>query len=78
MHESHFSSELNTPYALSDTQIAQFQQNGFIKLKQVFSPDLLDYYGTEITRQVFRLNNQTKPMDERTTYEKAFLQIHNL
>lgn len=31
-------SELAAPYALNDDQVAFFQTNGFIKLKQVFSP----------------------------------------
>ena len=39
---------------------------------------MLDHYGNEITSLVFRLNDQTKPMSQRTTYEKAFLQIMNL
>ena len=49
-----------------------------MKLKNVLSPEVLEYYGNEITRQVIRLNTQQKPMAERTTYEKAFLQIGNI
>lgn len=70
--------KLEEPCSISNSQIEQFRANGFIKLKNVISQDVLDYYGKEITSQVFRLNNQTKPMSERTTYEKAFLQIMNL
>ncbi len=70
--------DLETAYTLKPEQIAQFREQGFIKLKQVLSPETLDYYGMEITRQVIRLNTNTKPMAERTTYEKAFLQVGNI
>ncbi len=70
--------DLNAHYGLTAQQIAQFRDQGFIKLKQVLTPETLRYYGEEITAQVFRLNSLTKPMHERTTYEKAFLQIMNL
>jgi ectoine hydroxylase-related dioxygenase (phytanoyl-CoA dioxygenase family) len=70
--------ELDYAYPLSRAQIAQFREQGFIKLKNVLSPETLTYYGREITAQVLRLNVQNKPMSERTTYERAFLQIMNL
>lgn len=70
--------QLNDPYAVNPEAIAFYRQNGYVKLKHVLSPAVLDYYGNVITEQVFRLNTLTKPMDERTTYERAFLQIMNL
>lgn len=70
--------DLNGHYPITTQQIEHFRDRGFIKLKQVLAPETLRYYGDEITRQVFRLNNLSKPMEERTTYEKAFLQIMNL
>ena len=70
--------DLDTNYTITPEHAAQFRRDGFIKLKNVLSPETLDYYGKEITRQVIRLNKQTKPMAERTTYEKAFLQIGNI
>ena len=70
--------ELQAPCALTDKQIASFREQGFVKLKHVLSPAVLEHYGKEITDWVQRLNGQTKPMAERTTYEKAFLQIINL
>jgi ectoine hydroxylase-related dioxygenase (phytanoyl-CoA dioxygenase family) len=70
--------QLEAPYALTPDQIESFRRHGYVKLKNVLSPEVIDYYGAEITRQVVRLNDQTKPMSERTTYEKAFLQIMNL
>jgi ectoine hydroxylase-related dioxygenase (phytanoyl-CoA dioxygenase family) len=70
--------ELDKPYSLTPEQIKTFQEQGFIKLKQVLSADVLEYYGNEITDQVFKLNKQDKPLAERDTYGKAFLQIMNI
>lgn len=73
-----FLDELNSPYALTREQIEGYHKNGYIKLRNVLSPEVIDHYGSEITRLVKELNRQAKPMEERTTYEKAFLQIINL
>ena len=70
--------QLSEPYPISPAQIERYREQGFIKLKHVFSPEVLDYYGREISDQVVRLNQLNKPMEERTTYEKAFLQIMNI
>ncbi|MGF7216786.1 ectoine hydroxylase-related dioxygenase (phytanoyl-CoA dioxygenase family) [Spirosoma lacussanchae] len=70
--------ELASPYSVSPEAIAFYRQNGYVKLKQVLSPAVLAYYGDIITELVFRLNTLDKPMHERTTYERAFLQIMNL
>ncbi|MEX0775024.1 MAG: phytanoyl-CoA dioxygenase family protein [Phycisphaeraceae bacterium] len=70
--------DLDTPYALAPEQIARFRKDGFIKLKNVLSPATLEHYEREISRQVDLLNEQRKPMAQRNTYEKAFLQITNL
>ncbi len=70
--------ELEKPYELSKESIAFYQEYGYVKLKHVLSSEVLKYYGDVITDQVFKLNNLTKPMHERTTYEKAFLQIMNI
>src|SRR5271170_7645307 len=70
--------DLDSEYKISPEQIARFQKDGYIKLKDVLSPEVLDYYGKEITRLVLLLNKQEKPLEERTTYGKAFLQIMNI
>lgn len=70
--------DLDTPYPLTEEQIAFFRENGFIKLKQVLSPEVLDYYEKQITRKVNELNANTKPLHERDTYGRAFIQIGNL
>lgn len=69
---------LERPYAVAPAQIQQFREHGFIKLKNVLAPEILAYYGAQISSEVVRRNSQHKPMAARTTYERAFLQIMNL
>jgi ectoine hydroxylase-related dioxygenase (phytanoyl-CoA dioxygenase family) len=70
--------DLDTPYALSAEQIAQFRRDGFIKLKQVLSPETLARFGAEITRLTIALNTEHRPLAERSTHDRAFLQVMNL
>lgn len=66
-------------YALSPDHIAFFRERGYVKLKEVLSPNDIAYYREEITRVVKERNPLlNKPMTERTTYERAFVQITNL
>ena len=70
--------DLHDHYPVTAAQVAQFQNDGFIKLKNVLSPATLAHYGRVISDEVARRNTMTKPMAARTTYEKAFLQIMNI
>jgi len=70
--------DLHRPYPVSAQQIANFRRDGFIRLKDVFSADELRHYGEEITRLTIALNTQTAPLEERSTYDRAFLQVMNL
>ena len=72
------SAELDAPFALPAGAIDHFRAEGYVKLKQLFSPELLKFYGEAITEQVVRLNTLIKPMAERSTYQRAFLQVMNL
>jgi len=71
-------SELNKHFALKKEEIAFYGERGYIKLKNVFTSDELAHYGEVITKQVIRLNEQDKPLEDRDTYGKAFLQVMNL
>src|SRR5258708_32760644 len=44
------------PYGRSSAQIAFYSANGYIKLKQVLSPEALAYYRQEISQGVQELN----------------------
>lgn len=70
--------ELHQPFTITQEQVDFFQLNGFIKLKQVLSPELLQYMNEVITIEVNNLNTQRLSMEERDTYGKAFLQVMNL
>ena len=72
-------SQLDEPYALSPEQIEQFQRDGFIKLKNVLTPELIEHFGPEITRLTLEHNpHKGKPLAERDTYGQAFIQVGNL
>lgn len=70
--------DLDTPFALAPEQIARYRRDGFIKLRDVLSPAVLDHYGREISREVAERSRHYQPLAERDTYGKAFLQISNL
>ena len=70
--------DLDAPYAISGAQQAQFNRDGFILLRDVFSPATLQRYGSEITRLTLALNQDHRPLAERNTYDRAFLQVLNL
>jgi ectoine hydroxylase-related dioxygenase (phytanoyl-CoA dioxygenase family) len=70
--------DLDRAYSINPEQIDFFRRNGFVRLKHVFTAQELDHYGAELTRLTLALNKQTRPLEERSTYGKAFLQITNL
>lgn len=69
---------LDTPYALPPEAIARFRDQGFIRLKDVLPAATIADYGAEITRLTLALNTETRPIEERGTYDRAFLQVMNL
>jgi len=70
--------DIDSPYPLTAEQIAQFRRDGFIKLKHVLSAEALTHYGAVITAETFRLNTMHLPIEQRDTYNKAFLQVGNI
>lgn len=70
--------DLARHYPVSRQQVEAFRRDGFIKLKGVFNAAELAHYGQEITRLTIALNTQTLPMEQRSTYDRAFLQVMNL
>lgn len=69
---------LETPYELSAEQIAFYKENAFVKLKDVIPADDLAHFSSVITQKVFELNTMHLPMHERSTYDRAFLQVMNI
>ncbi len=70
--------DLDSHYPLSADQVERFRRDGYIKLKQVLSPEVLAHYGAIITTEVHRLNTMHIPIEQRDTYNKAFLQVGNI
>ncbi len=75
---SNLQEELDSPFHVTDEHIAFYRENGYIKLKHVLSAGLLAHYREAISRGVAELTAGTAPMEQRTTYGKAFLQVMNL
>lgn len=70
--------ELDEPFPLTPEQIDFYSENGYIKLKHVLSADILKHYRDVISECVAELSADMAPLERRTTYGKAFLQITNL
>ena len=69
---------LAKPFELTADQIAFYQQNRFIKLKQVFDEETISFFNEVIGKRVEVMNQQNTPLEQRSTYGKAFLQLFNL
>ena len=69
---------LRQPYELTKDQVEFYQQNRFIKLKNMLNDETLEYYSKVITDKVNEMNRETRSLNERSTYGKAFLQLFNL
>lgn len=69
---------LRTPYPLTQDQIAYYQNNRYIKLKNVLNGETLQFFNSVISDQVNAMNKVTTPVQTRDTYGKAFLQLFNL
>jgi ectoine hydroxylase-related dioxygenase (phytanoyl-CoA dioxygenase family) len=70
--------ELNEGYDLSAEQITDYQEKGHIYLKNVAEVEEVSIYEPIISEEVIKRNKHKKPVHERDTYGKAFIQISNL
>ncbi len=70
--------------ALSDVKpiaaatIESFRKNGHVLIPGILSAGEAALYREVINDAAYRYNTETRPMEERDTYGKAFLQIMNL
>jgi ectoine hydroxylase-related dioxygenase (phytanoyl-CoA dioxygenase family) len=69
---------LEEPYVLTKDQVEFYQENRFIKLKQVLNKETLDFFNEVISQVVNKVNKVETALEERSTYGKAFLQLFNL
>jgi ectoine hydroxylase-related dioxygenase (phytanoyl-CoA dioxygenase family) len=70
--------DLAEEYAVSSGQTSQYQRDGHILLRGVASHTELAAFLPFIRSAVERFNIETRPLEERDTYGKAFLQVMNL
>lgn len=70
--------ELSSEYSLTDEQIQSYERDGHIITRGLVSGEEIGIYRNAISEFVRERNYQTKPMEERDTYGKAFIQISNL
>jgi ectoine hydroxylase-related dioxygenase (phytanoyl-CoA dioxygenase family) len=79
MFPENLKARLQQPYIVSDEQLAFYQENRFIKLKQVLDSETLDYINGIISKRIERFQQENNtPLADRDTYGKAFLQVMNL
>lgn len=69
---------LDEEYQLSESDIRQYQQDGHILLRGVCPPRELTLWRSIISDCVRERAVGAKPLEERDTYGKAFLQIGNV
>ncbi|MDQ8736781.1 phytanoyl-CoA dioxygenase family protein [Paenibacillus sp. LHD-38] len=65
-------------FELTNSQITDYGKNGHILLRNVATEDEIAAYRPIMSELVRKLNYQDKPMEERDTYGKAFIQIGNV
>jgi ectoine hydroxylase-related dioxygenase (phytanoyl-CoA dioxygenase family) len=69
---------LDEPYTLTAEQVSFYQKNRYIKLKHVLNQETLDFFNNAITIRVNQMKTIDTPLEQRSTYGKAFLQLFNL
>ena len=65
-------------YDLADEAVAAFRNDGHVLLRGVARPDEVAAFRPAVSSAVGRFNREHRPLAERDTYGKAFLQVMNL
>ncbi|MCX6018678.1 MAG: phytanoyl-CoA dioxygenase family protein [Chloroflexi bacterium] len=78
MNREDLYTQISEPYTLPVEAVENYRRDGYVKLKDVLSAEVLAFYGEKISELVQTLNKEEKPLAERSTYRRAFLQIMNL
>jgi ectoine hydroxylase-related dioxygenase (phytanoyl-CoA dioxygenase family) len=69
---------LDGDYPLSEEQVVQYQRDGHVLLRGVLSTEEVHQFRPIVESAVRRYSEETRPLAERDTYGKAFLQVMNL
>ena len=63
---------------ITDEQRKEFQENGWIKIKSVLSPEEIMAFEPEFTRMMERFARKRAPVGELNYYHKQFIQFTSL
>lgn len=66
---------LDIRYALAADDIREYRARGHVRLRQVASPEEVDAYRPYLIDAVLGRQSSRKPLSERDTYGRAFLQV---
>lgn len=69
---------LNDFLQLDAAQVNEFRKSGHTLVKNVLHPDEVPAFRNAINKAAYAYNTETRSLNERDTYGKAFLQIMNL
>ena len=69
---------LSRTYRLSSQQVQRYRRDGHVFLPQLLPADSIRPYREAIVATADRNSREIRPLEERDTYGKAFLQIFNL
>ena len=68
----------SAPYPLDAAEMEFYRANQFVKLSGVFSPEEVAYFSKAVAQRVSVHAVPPVPMEERSTYDRAFIQVMNL
>lgn len=63
---------------LTEEQKESFRRDGHILLREIADAEYMARFRRAVMDAVVRLNTETRPLEQRDTYGKAFIQITNL
>lgn len=69
---------LDSPYSLDSSTIDDFRSYGWAMVRGLATPAEVEHYRQSITARTNEFAKTYKPMEERDTYGKAFIQFMNL
>ena len=70
--------DLDVPYALSDDARRDFERDGHVLLRHVASPEEVAAYRPVIREATFGYTVEKRPLNERDTYGRAFIQVPDI
>ncbi len=69
---------LDDRYNVSPESVTGYQNNGHVLLRSIASVEEVGAFRPVVSSAVTRYNRENRPLSERDTYGKAFLQVMNL